>query len=52
VSRDAWLSARRELLAKGYSVAEYSQFVSTCRSSPGVAAHPNTVLTPERGLYT
>lgn len=31
-----------------YAVAEYSQFVSTCRSSTGFVALPNTVLTPER----
>ena len=35
-----------------YAVAEYSQLVSTCRYSPGFAALPNTVLTPEGGLYT
>ena len=31
-----------------YAVAEYSQFVSTCRSSTGFVALPNTVLTPDR----
>ena len=29
-----------------YAVAEYSQFVSTCRSSTGFVALPNTVITP------
>ena len=31
------------------AVADLSQFVSTCRSSTGFAALPNSVLTPELG---
>jgi hypothetical protein len=37
------------VIAMQYAVDQYSQFVSTCRSSTGFVALPNTVLTPEGG---
>jgi len=33
------------------AVGEYSQFVSTCRSSTGFVAPPNTVITPESSCF-